>query len=80
MGPDLGGGYNPYVRHRSDCRMECGIGKRVPKGKGDLSLEHRGPGPVFSVTETNGPAKVATPSYRKGWDRIFGTAPTVGQA
>lgn len=28
----------------------------------------------------SGPAQVATPAYRDGWARIFGTAPAVGQA
>ncbi len=27
-----------------------------------------------------GPARVATPKYRDGWDRIFGGKPEVGQA
>lgn len=60
--------------------MVYGIGRMVPKGEGGLSLEHRGPGPVFNVTKTNGPAKVTSKPYRQSWDRIFGTAPTVGQA
>lgn len=30
--------------------------------------------------EGSGPAQVATPEYREGYDRIFGKNPTVGQA
>lgn len=30
--------------------------------------------------ERSGPAKVATPAYRSGWDNIFGKSNTVGQA
>lgn len=28
----------------------------------------------------NGPAQVATPAYREGYDRIFGKKPAVGEA
>ena len=38
-------------------------------------------GKVVSAIRASGtgPAKVSTPAYRQGWDRIFGN-PTVGQA
>jgi hypothetical protein len=39
------------------------------------SFEDRG-----QDTTCDGPAQVATPAYREGYDRIFGTKPAVGQA
>ncbi len=36
---------------------------------------------IYTVRATSdGPAQVATPAYREGYDRIFGKKPTVGLA
>ena len=63
-------------------------------GRDVLRLDHI-EGQRYAVTELNstakptsapassdktGPAQVNTKNYRDGWDRIFGTKPTVGQA
>jgi hypothetical protein len=34
----------------------------------------------FSSDEKSGPAQVATPAYRAGWEGVFGKKPVVGQA
>jgi hypothetical protein len=55
VGPDLGEGFRPYVRHKSDCSMETGWVKPHPDGKpigdadGLIQLEGREDGDVFNV-------------------------------
>lgn len=96
LGPDIGGGYRPYVRHRADCHMETGIAKTL-SGKDEalpshgriMNVSHSG-GSMYSVeseydtagneVSKSGPAMVSNDAYRSGWDRIFGTKPSVGQA
>lgn len=103
LGPDLGNGFHPYVRHRPGCNVETGMLKAkpshgndeaIPPCDGIVRLKHSGPGPVFDVETLYerplpptddvagkaGPAMVATPAYRDGWDRIFGAKAVVGQA
>jgi hypothetical protein len=36
--------------------------------------------PRAKYAKHSGPAKVSSPAYRDGYDRIFGTRPTVGKA
>ncbi len=93
LGPELEDGGHPYVRHHPDGSVRGGVLRLAAEGMplydGALQLRHRGPGPIFNVTneykrevaqpECPGPAKVATPAYRTGWDNIFGNR-TVGQA
>ncbi len=93
MGPGLNNGMHPFVRHCSDCSTETGFVKRVQEGEplydGAMLLEPRPEEPgAFNVRGTyrsgqsdrSGPPKVTTNEYRDGWDRIFGSTPTVGQA
>jgi hypothetical protein len=55
VGPDLGDGFRPYIRHKSDCSMETGWVKPHPDGKpigdadGLIQLEGREGGDVFNV-------------------------------
>lgn len=96
MGPDLGDGSRPFVRHTEDHQVQAGVMRPVVEGKplagdGDLvQLEaSETPGEYRAttmatikggqVTEHKGPAKVASPAYRDGWDALFGHK-TVGQA
>jgi len=36
--------------------------------------------PKKPASSSSGPAQVSTPKYREGWDQIFGSKKTVGQA
>ena len=54
LGPDLGDGARPFIRHRSDHSMETGIARPPRDGESINSsdvvhLHHRGPGPVYDV-------------------------------
>lgn len=96
MGPDIGGGVHPYIRHMPDHTIRTGFfQEHDPKddvaSRPLVHLSHVGPGPIYDVEDvasaavqeargTAGPAKVATRAYRDGWDRIFGGPETVGQA
>lgn len=76
------------IRHREDHTTEVGTlgrledGKPIPEEARMVELSEDGRLRLGqSVAEMKkGPAKVASPSYRSGWDRIFGTKATVGQA
>lgn len=45
-----------------------------------MSAEERDGWRDVQTVYRNGPAQVATPAYRDGYDRIFGKKPTVGEA
>lgn len=86
MGPDLGDEVRPYYRQNSD-GVRAGLMRPVKEGQplpeDAFSVEHRGPGPVYKVHpvfDKNSHSRPATAAYKKGWDRIFGGKPTVGQA
>lgn len=57
LGPDLGDGHHPYVRHRPNCTLETGIIKAkqpgndeaAPRCDGIVRLSHIGPGQVYTV-------------------------------
>lgn len=55
VGPDLGDGFRPYVRHKSDCSMETGWVKPHADGEpigfadGLVQLEGREGSDVFNV-------------------------------
>ena len=57
LGPDIGNGYHPYVRHKSDHGMETGFitarkpgnDEAAPPCDGIVRLSHTGPGPTFDV-------------------------------
>lgn len=92
VGPDLGG-VRPFVRHTADHRIESGLAKvhvpGTPVTASAVVLKYREAN-LFDVTPVsargcsespkNGPAKVSTEAYRKGWDNIFGNKTTIGQA
>lgn len=85
LGCDIGDGRRTYVRHRPDCTVELGVANQVEPDKADIYLTRREGCPhAYDVRPpSEGPkttSKASTKSYRMGWDRIFGTAPTVGQA
>ncbi len=81
LGPDLGDGTHPVVRHTSDHRIEYGTarilepGQKPPDNGEHLRLRPTG-GPYYEVKplkgDRSGPAQVATRAYRNGWDNIFG--------
>ncbi len=88
LGPDLGEGVRPYVRHRSDHSIDTGFCHPVEDGKPigvDTELvSHHGPGAVYEAKnlygERTGPAKVNSKSFKTGWENIFGAKTTVGEA
>lgn len=54
--------------------FEVQDGKPIPEGAELLQVDYR-PSEEWHDAETvyrNGPAQVATPAYREGYDRIFG--------
>lgn len=66
---------------------DMGHGRYVKDGQAMLPGEtfyhvDRETGRVMSATRApgSGPAKVSSPAYRDGWDRIFSNKKTVGQA
>lgn len=90
MGPDLKGDVRPFVRRKPGHGFEAGLMRPVkdgePIGNDAVFLEHKGPGPIYKVSEVfqapNQPArsKPTTENYREGWDRIFENKAPVGQA
>jgi hypothetical protein len=88
LGPDLGNGMRPAIRHTSGCEVSFGTvvdvkdGQPIPEGATMMTLEARENGPGFKVVDEyrHGPAQVATPAYRQNYDRIFGGSQTVGSA
>ena len=92
LGPILEDGARPYVRHRPGCGIETGFAKPAvdgqPVGLSDsvIQLDHESNG-IYNVKTlyerprtTDGPPQVSTEAFRSGWDRIFSTKQTVGQA
>lgn len=86
MGPDLGEDQRPFIRKNSE-GLHAGILKLAREGEpiseDALHVQHRGPGPLYDVKpvfDKNSRSRPASAGYRKGWDRIFGGKPTVGQA
>jgi hypothetical protein len=86
LGPDLGDGTRPAIRHTADHRMEAGLVRQVKDGEPlpeDAMYVERIEGNRYSckpALEHKGPSLAATPEYRNGWDRIFGGRQEVGQA
>lgn len=92
LGPEVGRGFRPFVRHTPACRMKTGFVRPAQEGevllRGAVYLEHRKGGAYDVVAEVppmaeegaSGPTRVATDEYRTGWDRIFGGSQVVGEA
>jgi hypothetical protein len=83
LGPHLGGGFRPAIRHMADHEQTIGIVRPVREGEAltgnEFRIEPKDPANgVFHVrpphVEGAGgrPAKVTSDEYRKGWDSIFG--------
>lgn len=92
-GPELPGGFRPFVRHTADHTIQAGVMKKIEEGEPiyDNALYLKPiEGDRFEVVGTfqkdasstakSGPAKVNTKAYRDNWDNIFGKKSTVGQA
>jgi len=93
LGPETAQGLRPYLRHTADCQVKAGLIRPMREGEpmvgGGVCLEHK-EGHVYAVVhevpsmvatmDRSGPAQVATDDYRQGWDRIFGSRPTIGEA
>lgn len=93
LGPDLGGGLRPFIRHLPDHQLTVGLCSPIVEGRptsGDLvrikESEHEGVFDVESLYEPNrrlegsGPSNVNSKAYLSGWDRIFGGKTVVGSA
>ncbi len=94
MGPEMSNGVRTFVRSSADGKNISGGLVSADKSKlsacdSTISLHHL-QGDAYEVekevrytssggTDHEGPAKVNTPQFQKGWDRIFGKA-VVGQA
>jgi hypothetical protein len=60
-----------------ECPGETLVKEILTKVREAIPFQHdHGP----TCSPSSGPAKVNSPAYRDGYDRIFGTRPTVGQA
>jgi hypothetical protein len=92
VGPELGGGVHPFVRHHASHKIQVGLAKEATPeeaSQASLHLTHR-EGNLFDVQPlskggsdakpTKGPSQVSTPAFRTGWDNIFGKKAQVGQA
>lgn len=94
VGPHLGQGIVPIMRHRPDHTVEPAMARIVGPGEtptlpNPLYLEHQHDN-VFSVkpmskggsdsAPSKGPAKVNSPAFKDNWDNIFGKKAPVGQA
>jgi hypothetical protein len=92
IGPQLSDGSHSCLRHRAGV-LEAGRIRRLEDGRPVdgpvIYLKPReGSGSAYDVVdsydpgggERSGPAMVATPAYRSGWDQVFGKGRTVGQA
>ncbi len=94
LGPDLGGGIYPAVRHAADHTIHVGTVRLREEGQPltnhTLILDPK-EGSTFNVIgevtakgETRespgGPAMVSSNAYRNGWDRLFGGKQPVGEA
>jgi hypothetical protein len=92
-GPELPGGFRPFVRHTSDHTIQTGVMKKIEEGEPiyDNAMYLKPlDGNRFEVvselrkdaeaTTKSGPAKVNTKAYRDNWDGIFGKKTAVGQA
>ncbi len=95
IGPDLGGGIHPAVRHDANHQVSLGMLHVLKDGEplrdDTLILQKNGEGSEYDVvaevsakgevTESRGgPAMVATKAYRNGWENIFGKKQPVGEA
>ena len=82
------GGVRFGIRHSEDHAVEVGKFVEVPDGTAipeDVTLLHKRDGEdVYDVVGTpsemrsSGPARVASNSYRSGWDAVFGSKPKPG--
>lgn len=93
VGPDLGGGVHPAVRHDANHEISFGTLRIIQEGqpiplesilleKKDDSDDYHVVGEFSppTVRELSGPAMVSTDAYRTGWDNIFGKKQVVGQS
>lgn len=87
-GPPIPGGVM-CLRHNADHKMAVGALIQVPDGTpvpDNARVVHQEDGmlkvgpTVSEMKAMNGPAQIATPAYRDGYDRIFGKKPVVGLA
>jgi hypothetical protein len=94
LGPDLGGGVHPAVRHAADHTVHVGTVRLLAEGQplsGTTLILDPKEGSSFNVIgeitpkgenadRHGGPAMVSSSAYRDGWDRLFGGKQTVGEA
>lgn len=85
IGPEVGEGQRLAIRHTEDHQIEAGVIRQVKDGESlpedSFHVEQiEGNRYKYTKVERPGPARVTTPAYRDGWDRIFGGKQAVGQA
>ena len=78
LGPDLGKGLRPAIRHTADHKIEAGIirevvdGETLPKDAMFIERIEDNRYKCSPVLESHeGPTRATSPAYRSGWDRIF---------
>ncbi len=82
LGEPTDGGLRPVVRRCADGEVKVGAvriiedGQSIPLNAEIMHLEPSGSDPIYKVTDSytmgsKGPARVASDSYRSGWDRVF---------
>ena len=89
LGPDIGEGKRPFIRHDTEHNFSIGTMRPIKNGQpipeDAVSLKkikgsHYEVQPIPEEVRNGRPAKVSSPEYRDGWDRIFGKKPTIGLA
>lgn len=87
MGPELSPGVRTALLRREDGDSPVLMtrpkdGAPIPPGASMVHVDQECREGWHDVTTlyTNGPAQVATPEYREGWERIFGGKQPVGDA
>jgi len=88
LGPEITPGVHPCVRHNANHEITVGVlhvvkdGDPVPE---NALILQKGEGTTYHVVgeakaTSHGPAQVATDTYRRNWESIFGARQVVGQA
>ena len=90
VGPEIEPGRGAAIRQRGEeisvgTFVEIKEGQPIPEGAELVRLDPESEDGWRNVTslyarESSGPAQVATPEYREGYDRIFGKKQKVGLA
>ncbi len=86
IGPELNDGRRVVIRRREGQDDELAAiskmkdGETLSEGAELIHIKGDGEWKTVNVLYRHGPAQVATPSYRAGYDRIFGRKQPTGEA